>query len=205
MNKSIIRAYGLLLALLLSWFGAFAHNPLSARYHLDASARGSVLTVNLSQAGLHDALLHTHERPALEGLTASAYEVLVLDYIKENFALSVNGQAFALDRGGIKLGTHQTDLKFVLPAIEGEIVDLDVSIPSFRENGQHQTIFSYGAAGTTEHVILDEGNEYRYTTRATKWANAGGLWWWLVPLALVAGLVVYRRHSDFGDSRLKVV
>ena len=205
MNKSIIRAYGLLLALLLSWFGAFAHNPLSARYHLDASARGSVLTVNLSQTGLHEALLHTHERSALEALTASAYEVLVLDYITQHFALTINGKEFTLNRGGIKLGTHQTDLKFVLPAIEGAIGDLDVSIPSFRENERHQTIFSYSAAGITEHVILDEGNDYHYTTRATKWANVGGVWWWLVPIGLVAGLAVYRRHSDFGDSRLKVI
>ncbi len=138
-----------------------AHNPLSARYHFEAGSLVSSLTINLSQAGVDQALLQTHTRPELEALSRGQFEELIVAYIKDNFSLYINGQPVTLGQGGVKLGDHQTDLKFVLPAFGEPIGKLDVDIPAFRGNDHHQTIFSYLVDGEAGHVILREDNGFR--------------------------------------------
>lgn len=138
-----------------------AHNPLSARYHFEAGSLASELTINLSQDGVNQALLQTHDRQELEALSRNAFEELIVAYVKDNFKLSVNGQPVALGRGGVKLGDHQTDLRLVLPAFPEPIREFDVYLPAFRENDHHQTIFSYLISGEAGHVILREDNGFR--------------------------------------------
>lgn len=174
-----------------------AHNPLSARYHFEAGALASELTINLSQDGVNQALLQTHERAELEALSRQAFEELIVAYLKDNFSLSVNGQAVKLGQGGVKLGDHQTDLRFVLPAFGEGVNKLSVAIPAFRENDHHQTIFSYVVEGKASHVILREGNDYR--ANITFKASLMGRRYFLLPglggLVLMLGLFIYWRNA----------
>ncbi len=161
MNKLFFRVLLGGLILVVSPTLTLAHNPLSARYHWQAGEQGSLLTINLSQDGINLALLQTHEQEELERLSQQVFEELIVDYLKANFSLKVNEQQMTLQKGGIKLGSHQTDLKFVLPAITQPLVNLDIAIPAFQENGNHQTIFSYAVGGRTDRVILSEYNDYK--------------------------------------------
>lgn len=140
-----------------------AHNPLSARYHFEAGSLASELTISLSQDGVNQALLQTHDRKELEALPRNAFEELIVAYLKSNFNLSVNGLPVTLGQGGVKLGDHQTDLRFVLPAFTAAVDNIDVHIPAFRENDHHQTIFSYAVDGKAGHVILREDNDFHAT------------------------------------------
>lgn len=96
-------------------------------------------------------------------MSRQSFEELIIAYIKDNFSLAVNDVAVTLRKGGIKLGDHQTDLKFVLPPFPDRIDEIDVRIPAFAENDQHQTIFSYLVDDNTGHVILRADNDFHAT------------------------------------------
>ena len=176
-----------------------AHNPLSARYHFEAGSLASELTINLSQDGVNQALLQSHDRPELEALPRKAFEELIVAYVKDNFDLSVNGQVVSLKQGGIKLGDHQTDLRFVLPAFTEPIERIKVNIPAFRENDHHQTIFSYVVEGMDGHVILSNENDYRTAVNFSAQEAETGKWELIgsVGLILVLGVSWYRNRRNF--------
>lgn len=139
------------------------HNPLSARYHLEGGNQASLLTINLSQHGLHRALVKNYDQKWLENLSVLEYEQVTVDYIKSNFELSIDEEALQLGKGGIKLGTHQTDLKFVLPPIVETSSKVEVRISAFKESENHQTIFSYTIGDIKGHEILSSQNEFSET------------------------------------------
>lgn len=173
-----------------------AHNPLSARYHLEAGTQASVLTINLSQDGVNQALLQTHDRQVLEALPRKQFEELIVDYVKRFFSLSVNNRKVVLQQGGIKLGAHQTDLKFVLPAFTEQIEEIDVHIPAFKENDDHQTIFSYTLEGETDHVILAIDNSYRATVKLHT-AEPTKKHWWLIGLGIFSGILLFLYQGNW--------
>lgn len=179
-----------------------AHNPLSARYHFEAGSLASELTINLSQDGLNKALLEHHERQILEELSRQSFKELIVAYVKDNINLSINGRSLKLGAGGIKLGDHQTDLRFVLPAFRESIDEIDVNISAFRENDQHQTVFSYEVEGKTGHVILQESNDY--DTTIVLHASGDNSIFYLLALAggitlLLGGLLLYRNNFRIGS------
>jgi len=103
----------------------------------------------------------------LELMTQNEFEELIVDYIKKNFTLFIDKDEVKLDKGGIKLGSHQTDLKFVLPAILPSLESLHISIPAFKENENHQTIFTHNLNGS-DHKILKASNTYKATIILSK-------------------------------------
>lgn len=148
-------------ALIVFFTGAVnAHNPLAAMYYFEVVDSIGILNIKLSQAGLHAALEKAHPDEDITALSGTAYKKLAAGYLKENFALTINQQPVPLLEGGIKLGSHQTDIKYITSTIPGEIVDLSVSIPAFKENEYHQTIFSISHQGETDKIILNEHNDF---------------------------------------------
>jgi len=149
------------LIVLVSPFFAWAHNPLSAKYHFEAGEHASLLSINLSQDGVNKVLIDQYGLDAVNQMTATKLKELLVAYIKDNFHFLVNHKKLRLDQGGIKLGSHQTDLKFVLPAFPQKVQDLSIHIPAFQENANHQTIFSYVIHGKADKVILTPENDYQ--------------------------------------------
>ncbi|MEM9824235.1 MAG: DUF6702 family protein [Bacteroidota bacterium] len=144
---------------------SFAHNPLSARYHFEVGAEVSLLTISLSQDGVHQALIKGYGRERLEVSTEKEYKELLVAYVKKNFQLQIDQTKMVLKQGGLKLGSHQTDLKFVLPPIARKITQMEVTITAFQENEHHQTIFTYPIDGKTKYVVLNASNDYQATVR----------------------------------------
>ncbi|MDA8693249.1 hypothetical protein N9L92_04235 [Saprospiraceae bacterium] len=139
----------------------FGHNPLSARYHLESNDKVSLLTINLSQDGVNSALYKVHNKEDIAALSRAEFEELIVDYIKSNFSLNIDGEVIRLNEGGIKYGSHQTDLKFVLPPLPSAFKEMVVDISAFKENENHQTIFSYSIQGLKDRAILKSKNDYR--------------------------------------------
>ena len=140
---------------------AFAHNPLSARYHLEVDATASILTINLSQDGVNQVLINTYGMEDLKNLDQKAFKERIVAYIKEHFNVAIDNKKLKLDNGGIRLGEHQTDLKFVLDPISRDANALNISISAFEENNNHQSIFSYTIYGKKDRVILSKRNDYQ--------------------------------------------
>ncbi|MDP5078103.1 MAG: hypothetical protein NWQ19_08410 [Nonlabens sp.] len=156
MPKTLIRLI-FIISPLLMW----SHNPLSSTYNLEIGANASLVSINLSQDAVNSALLKTHALSYLNGLERNEFEELVVAYVKANFNLTIDGTQIMLEKGGVKLGSHQTDLKFVLPPYPKKINDITIYIPAFKENGKHQTIFRYTVYDKQSRVILSQDNDYR--------------------------------------------
>lgn len=137
-----------------------AHNPLSALYYLEVNERMSILTISLSQNGLNEALRKHFPEINLEDLSNSEYKELAVNYVKENFNLLINEKEIQLLDGGIKLGSHETGMKFITSALPKTFNTLHVNIKAFSENEHHQTVFSVLLNGITSKVILNQQNNY---------------------------------------------
>lgn len=185
------------LVLLISPFFAYAHNPLSAKYDLIAGENASLLTINLSQDGVNKALLKTHKKGDLEQLNRQAFDELIIDYIKDNFTLLIDGEKATLKGGGIKFGAHQTDIKLVLPPISKNTHRLEMEISAFAENKHHQTIFYYHFYDQNGHIILSEQNNYQASIQLAE--ENSHYYVWIIGFVLVVGfgiaLFVYRRKK----------
>lgn len=151
----------ILLILLAVFTSVRAHNPLSAMYYLEVKEDINILNISLSQNGLNEALKKHFSNLNLETLSAADYKQKAIGYIKDNFSLIVNGVTIKLLEGGIKLGNHETDLKFIIDLFPKHINTLDVHIDAFKENNQHQSVFSILIDNKTSRVILNKENNYK--------------------------------------------
>lgn len=178
--------------MLISPFITLAHNPLSAKYHLNAGQKASILTIQLSQDGVNQVLIEKYGKEKINTIEQKEFKELIVDYIKSNFNLSINQEAVELKKGGIKLGNHQTDLKFVLPPLFEEVDNFSISIPAFKENRNHQTIFSYKFLDKKGKVILGKNNDYKSTInlneQATQSASSNWLLITLSSLVIIGGI-----------------
>jgi hypothetical protein len=154
------RALSVLIVLLFSVV-ACAHNPLSARYTLVSDNNACVLEISLSQDGINQALINTYGKDFITDMDQKDFKELIVSYIKEHFDLHVDNRKLELIEGGIRLGDHQTDLKFVLEPIKDNIKIIEVAIPAFKENGEHQSIFSYTINSLRDRAILSSRNDYQ--------------------------------------------
>lgn len=150
----------LLLILIVSIQTMHAHNPLSAMYYLEVKENINILNINLSQNGLNEALKKQYSKINLEELSSTEYKQLAVNYLKENFYLDINGQTIKLLEGGLKLGKHQTDVKFIVSGLPKTFESLNVKIDAFIENEHHLTVFSLLLNGNTSKVILNQNNNY---------------------------------------------
>jgi hypothetical protein len=155
MNKLLLGCFFLICPIFL-----FAHNPLSSKYYLEHNEKGSFLSVYLSQTGANQALIKKYGQETIQQKSTLEYKELLVDYIKANFNLSINNEKIALLDGGIKLGNHQTDLKFILSSFPKKIESIKINILAFQENEKHQTIFSYNLYGLVDKAILSDKNDY---------------------------------------------
>lgn len=150
----------IILTIALTPILAYAHNPLSATYYLEASKGVSVLNIYLAQAGLNQALIQIHGKENIDKMHIDDYKQEVVTYVKNNFQLSIDGDSMVVGKGGVKLGSHQTDLKFIMPEVASNAENLEVTIPAFSENSGHQTVFSFLIYGQKGKVILGKQNDY---------------------------------------------
>jgi len=193
-----MKIYIIGLIVMISPFFSYSHNPLSSRYHLEAGENVSLLTINLSQDGVNQALLKQYDRAEIEKMNQVQMEEWIVKYIKDNFELYINGEPIKISKGGIKYGSHQTDLRFVLPPIPRVVNAMDISIQAFKENEDHQTIFSYVFNGKKGHVILTRDNYYSKTVELSAMKkDAGNYWYYLTGVVVLAFVMwLYRRKKQ---------
>ena len=148
------------LLVLFSFKISFAHNPLSAMYYLEVENGFGILNLSLTQSGLHNAIFKSFSDKEISEMSDLEYKKQIVDYIKANFYLIINDNEIKLLEGGMKLGNHQTDLKFITSKLPSKFNTLDIKIDAFKENEHHQTVFSLVLKDKTSKVILSESNNY---------------------------------------------
>lgn len=174
------------LIFLISPFCSFAHNPLSAKFELIAGEDASLLNINLSQGGLSKTLNDTYGKEEIEKLSSKEYKELIIKYIKDNFILKIEGQTLGIEAGGIKFGSHQTDLKFLMPSISKTANEMEIEIRAFSENENHQNIFYYTFYQKKGHLILSESNSFKADLDIIESKITFSWWVWIL---LSSGLI----------------
>lgn len=148
------------LIVLISPIYLSAHNSLSAKYYLNVNEQVSLLSIHLSQVGVH-AMMKKQYGDQLEDMSVTEYKEALVSYVKTRCDLFVGDQKIILNQGGIKLGSHQTDLKFLVEVPSIARQNMSVSIPAFKENDLHQTVFAYNINGVKGKAILSQKNDYQ--------------------------------------------
>ncbi len=152
----------LVLVGLIGSLNVMAHNPLAARFELEAtSPRVTLLHVYLSQTGLHQALLQHYPTTDFTSVSVEEYKRLAVTYLKEHVSLTADGVPLILGEGGIKVGSHETDFKFLVDNYPERVERLDVDIMAFTENEHHTSIFWWRRTAEKSKLILSVENGFR--------------------------------------------
>ena len=152
--------------LLISLFFAvessvFAHNPEHSSLKLIISEKSGFLDISLSQHGVEQALLKKYPDLNLNSIETNKFKELLIGYLKENIILTINDQELKIGAGVIKLGSHQTSLKFRVENFPKEdFKNLEVKATCFQENEKQQTFFSIINDSNKANANLNKSNNY---------------------------------------------
>ncbi|MCB4807713.1 hypothetical protein LG651_05580 [Tamlana sp. 62-3] len=119
---------------------AFAHNPYQSSLKLHVLEHEGWLAISLSQYGIEQALVKKYPELDLKAVDLTEFKELLIKYLRETIAISINGEALKIGKGAIKLGNHQSDLKFKINYLPANPNIIKVTAPCFEEN-QNQINF----------------------------------------------------------------
>lgn len=163
------------LILFISPLLLFSHNSLSAIYSIEGISNGNVLNINLTQSAVNKALRDIYGVEFLEKTGEKKLKELIVNYIKENFNLKINNSTVELTKGGIRYGSHQTDLTFITSKIPKKINTIELEITAFKNNEGHHNMFFYNRDGLSEKVILSSKNNFKSTKNFNQSNNSNYL------------------------------
>ncbi|WP_422361050.1 hypothetical protein [Reichenbachiella sp.] len=142
-------------------FNTVAHNAKIATFTLRDTGAGWLVEMNFAQAGVDATMIEIHGSEKLENLDKKSYQNLIVEYVKSNFNLKVDGEVIKLKNGGIMLGSHQTDLKFVLPEMPPHPGEAQIYIPMFGNTYNHTNLFRiYRGGKNITKFFLSEDNGF---------------------------------------------
>lgn len=137
------------------------HNPKIATITLRDTGAGWIVEMSFAQAGIDVAMERELGTTVFQTIERDTYQDKIVEYIKANFNLTVDGNEIVLEQGGILLGSHQTDVKFVLPDVPLQPQSAEVYIPMFEDTYNHTNIFRiYRGGGNLTKFFLSEDNDF---------------------------------------------
>lgn len=155
-----MRIMRILTLILLISTSVVAHNPLIASFTISQQNGIWMLDINLAQVGAHEAMKVHYTNLNLDEMGEKEYKELMVAYIKKTCKMKFNGKEVALGEGGIKLGNHETSLRFVLKGIEEIPNSMELKVLCFSENEGQQNIVSLIQQGHKQKHIAEAGNDY---------------------------------------------
>lgn len=138
----------------------FAHNPLQASLKFSIHEQVGILEVALAQYGIEQALVKKYPDLDLQSIDLKDFKELLINDLKETIIISVNGQPVNIGKGVIKLGSHQTDLKFQVNNIPENPQYVEVDAHCFQENEKHQNFFTVVYKGMKARAKLNHENNF---------------------------------------------
>ncbi len=137
MNK--ITHYIWIVAIAFFCNSAIAHNPNSASVTIRPLKGIWVVEYSFAQVGVNYVLNDIYTEDAIAKMTPDAYKELFVAYIKKHTKITIDGKDIPLTSGGIKLGSHQTDMKFLSADFPKEYQKVRVEISALKENKEQHT------------------------------------------------------------------
>ncbi|HCX22174.1 MAG: hypothetical protein CMB80_03875 [Flammeovirgaceae bacterium] len=145
-------------------FQTKAHNPAIASFNIRQLEHVWIIEGSFAQSGLHAAVEKVH--PGIVAENSNSYKQAIAEYVKSHIEITrADGSNWALGEGGVRLGSHQTDVKFVLAKTSEFPEELTVSISCLAENKHQQNLLRIPAFKSVDHVVLSDENEFTSTIR----------------------------------------
>ena len=119
--RLLINKLLVLWALMLATVSVKAHNPNTTSVVI--SPVNGVYSVHyvISQEGANYALAEYYTGQDLQSISSDEYKEKYIDYLKKHFQLKIDGKLIPIGSGGIKLGNHQTDIRFFAPELSNRL------------------------------------------------------------------------------------
>ncbi len=150
----------LIVALVFAVCNANAHNPETASVYVKPINGIWVMQLSFSQTGVHNALTKSYTDIDWNTISTNEYKTKFISYLKEHLDLDVDGQHIAITSGGIKLGSHQTDVKLLLPDFPNEFKSVTANFDILNENSNQNTVVSFQNGEKSVRKILNNKNGF---------------------------------------------
>lgn len=140
------------------------HDPNLATVTIKQEKGVWIFTMSCAQAGLHEAIASNHPELKNTPITETAYKEAVVEYVKKTVEFTANdfGEV-TFGQGGVRLGPHQSDVKFELLNMPDDIKRFKIVIRTMGENAQHVNLVKVFLASKPERLLLDRSNNYTST------------------------------------------
>ncbi|MUU78418.1 hypothetical protein [Winogradskyella endarachnes] len=140
---------------------AFAHNPQQSSFKLFLTENNNILEISLSQYGIEQAFLKKYPELDLSSIEPNKFKELLIKYLKENILIFANDQQLNFGAGIIKLGSHQTDLKFRINNLKDTPREIKVKAICFQENEKQNNFFTIAYKGLNARAKLYNKNNFK--------------------------------------------
>lgn len=188
-----------------------AHNPWQSSLKLILFEESGILELNLAQYGVEQALIQKNTELDFKSIDPNDFKELLVDYLKENIKIDINGQQITIGKGAIKLGSHQTDLKFQINNIPQKPKDIEVNVHCFQENIDHQNFFTIVYNGLKNRIKLNKENNFRGTfiiteseilvdSKPVSSSSYAQYWGTAVFLVLLIGIFLWQKNKSVQKS-----
>lgn len=189
-----------------------AHNPNTTSVVI--SPVNGVYSVHyvISQEGANYALTKYYTGEDLQRLTADQYKEKYIDYIKKHTRLIIDGKEIPLGSGGIKLGNHQTDIRFLLPNYPKDYKTVEITLNVFRQNENQNTVVRFLEGKKSFRKVLNIKNGFSFQFEKTPEGFVGkqdkqlmSFWYYAILLfvILLLSLLVWKKRKTGGNNVYK--
>lgn len=142
---------------------SYAHSPNLATFQLKQYNDVWMLEGSFAFVGLDEALKKSDQHRDYSQLDLADYKSEVMGYIRSHINLSnADGSSVTLGDGGIKLGDHQTDVRFVIEDDHFDPMQLTIKISCMSENANQQNVFLFPKNLNRAHQVLSAQNNFTF-------------------------------------------
>ncbi|WP_258105130.1 hypothetical protein [Marinoscillum sp. MHG1-6] len=146
----------------------YAHSPNLATFQLKQYNQVWVLEGSFAQFGLNEAMKSHYPELNLSELTSREFKKKAMAYLREGIEVSYPyGKLLRLGEGGIKIGSHQTDVRFVVDDPLADLGALKIVIRCMSENTHQQNVFLYPKSTGIKHRVLSNSNGFTYDPKVS--------------------------------------
>lgn len=202
--RLLINRLLVLCMLMLATISVHAHNPNTTSVVISPVNGVYSMHYAISQEGANYALAEYYSGKDLKSLSSDEYKEKYIDYIKEHVQLNIDGKLIPLGSGGIKLGNHQTDVRFLLPDYPADYKTVEMTLDLFRQNENQNTVVRFIEGDKSFRKVLNAKNGFNFQFENTKEGFVGiqdkekmSFWYYLIPLlAIVIFALLVGKKED---------
>lgn len=186
-----------------------AHNPNTTSVVISPVNGVYTLHYVISQEGANYALAEFYAGQDLQSFSSDEYKEKYINYLKQHIQLKIDGDLISIGSGGIKLGNHQTDVRFLLPNYPTDYKTVELTLDVFKQNENQNTVVRFLEGKKSFRKVLNTKNgfslQFENTTKGFVWKQDEeplNFWYYVIPLFVIGilTLLVWAKRKTGGNN-----